>query len=733
MLETTAAMSVVGIDLGAQSTKIGVARNKGIDIITNEVSNRATPSLVGFGPKSRYLGEAAKTQEISNLKNTVGSLKRLAGRSLRDPDMLIEQDYITAQLVDINGQVGAEVTYMGKKEQFTATQLIAMFLSKIKATAGAELRLPISDVVINVPAWFTDVQRRALLDASEIAGLKCLRLINDTTAIALGYGITKLDLPEADQKPRRVVFVDIGHSDYTCSIVEFKRGELSVKATTFDRHFGGRNFDKALVDHFAAEFKEKFKIDIKSNAKALTRVATAAEKLKKILSANAQAPLNIESLMDDKDVRAVLKREELEELVKPLLERVTAPLEQALAEAKLKIEDIDAVEMVGGCTRVPAVKERISKFFGKNLSFTLNQDEAIARGCAFSCAILSPVFRVRDFSVHDIVSYPIEFTWEQSPDIPDEDTSLTVFNKGNVMPSTKILTFYRKQPFDLEARYAKPELLPGKVNPWIGRFSVKGVKADSKDDFMICKLKARLNLHGVLNVESGYYVEDVEIEEPVPEEKEGEKKDADAMETDAPNGSAEPKPKVRKIKKQVRKGELQLVAGTASLDQATKESLAEKENAMFMEDKLVADTEDKKNELEAFIYELRGKIDDQYAEFASDEEKEKVKAKLESVEDWLYDEGEDTTKAAYVAKMDEIRFVAGPIIQRYQDKLEEERQAVLKAQEEAAAKKRAEAEAKKKAEEEAKKSTEPKIPEDTEMTDADGEAVKPDSVEEPTK
>ena len=596
------------------------------------VLTQPSRSLVGFGPKSRYLGEAAKTQEISNLKNTVSSLKRLAGRSLKDPDVVIEQEYITAPLVDINGQVGAEVTYMGKKEQFTATQLVAMFLSRIKATAGAELKLPISDVVINVPAWFTDIQRRALLDASEIAGLKCLRLINDTTAIALGYGITKLDLPDADQKPRRIAFVDIGYSDYTCSIVEFKKGELSVKATTYDRHFGGRNFDKALVDHFAAEFKEKFKIDIKTNAKALTRVTSAAEKLKKVLSANAQAPLNIESLMDDKDVRAVLKRDDLEELVKPLLERVTAPLEQALAEAKLKVEDIDAVEMVGGCTRVPSVKERISKFFNKTLSFTLNQDEAIARGCAFSCAILSPVFRVRDFSVHDIVSYPIEFTWEQSPDIPDEDTSLTVFNKGNVMPSTKILTFYRKQPFDLEARYAKPELLPGKVNPWIGRFSVKGVKADSKDDFMICKLKARLNLHGVLNVESGYYVEDVEIEEPVPEEKEGEKKDVDAMETDQPNGSAEPKPKVRKIKKQVRKGELPLSAGTASLDQASKDDFAEKENAMFMEDKLVADTEDKKNELEAFIYELRGKIDEQYADFANAEEKEKVKAKLESSE-----------------------------------------------------------------------------------------------------
>lgn len=570
-----------------------------------------------------------------------------------------------------------------------------MFLSKVKSTASAELRLPVSDIVISVPPWFTDVQRRSIMDASEIAGLKCLRLINDTTATALGYGITKLDLPTAEEKPRRVAFVDIGHSNYTCSIVEFKKGELAVRATSYDRHFGGRNFDKALVDHFAKEFKEKYKIDINTNPKALVRVATAAEKMKKILSANAQAPMNIESLMNDVDVSGMLKREDLELLVKPLLDRATVPLEQALAEAKLRPEDIDAVEMVGGCTRVPSLKEKISQFFGKPLSFTLNQDEAVARGCAFSCAILSPIFRVRDFSVHDIVNYPIEFNWEQSPDIPDEDTSLTVFNKGNVMPSTKILTFYRKQPFDLEAKYAKPEMLPGKMDPWIGKFSVKGVKADSKDDFMICKLKARLNLHGILNVESGYYVEDVEVEEPIPEEKEGEKKDGDvcsyfhsdlhmsgppsaafsisesveeiavssphwkrriacqetrtglkrtasghiplthldqAMDTDAPNGSAEQKPKTRKVKKQVRKGDLPLVAGTSSLDQATKDAAADRENAMFMEDKLVADTEDKKNELEGYIYELRGKIDDQYSEFASEEEKEKLKAKLEQTE-----------------------------------------------------------------------------------------------------
>ena len=593
----------------------------------------------------------------------MGSLKRLAGRALNDPDVQLEQDYVSAPLVDIKGQVGAEVTYLGKKERYTATQLVSMFLSRVKATASAELKLPVSDLVMSVPAWFTDIQRRSLMDAAEIAGLKLLRLMNDTTAAALGYGITKLDLPTAEEKPRRVAFIDIGHSNYTCSIVEFRKGELIVKSTAYDRHFGGRDFDKALVDHFAKEFKGKYKIDIKTNGKAMVRVHGAAEKLKKILSANQQAPLNIESLMNDVDVATMLKREELEALVEPLLKRVHIPLEQALAEAKLSVDDIDIVELVGGCTRVPALKERIQKFFGKPLSFTLNQDEAIARGCAFSCAILSPVFRVRDFAIHDVVNYPIEFTWEKSPDIPDEDTSLTVFNRNGVMPSTKILTFYRKEDFNLEAKYSQPELLPGKINPWIGRFTVKGVKADLKDDFMICKLKARLNLHGILNVEQGYYVEDVEVEEPIPEDKDAEKKDPDvsvsvpltptptpveasgedgpatkrprmgldlltslkAMETDAP-------PKTRKVKKQVRKGDLPISAGTSSLDEASKQTAAEAEANMIMEDKLVADTEEKKNELETYIYEMRNKIDDQYAEFASEDEKSKLKAKLEASE-----------------------------------------------------------------------------------------------------
>ncbi|KAM4064737.1 hsp70 protein [Hirsutella rhossiliensis] len=722
-------MSVVGVDFGTLKTVVAVARNRGVDVITNEVSNRATPSLVGFGPKSRYLGEAAKTQEISNLKNTVGCLKRLAGRSFNDPDVQVEQQYMTAPLVDINGQVGAEVSYLGNKERFTATQLVAMYLSKIKQTAANELKLPVSDLCMSVPAWFTDVQRRALLDAAEIAGLKLLRLMNDTTAAALGWGITKLDLPGPEERPRRVCFVDVGHSNYTCSVVEFKKGELAVKATAWDRHFGGRDFDKALVDHLAKEFKGKYQVDIYTHGRAMARTIAAAERTKKILSANQQAPVNIESLMNDVDASAMVTRQEFEAMIEPLLKRVHMPLEQALAQAELSKEDIDVVEIVGAGSRVPALKDRIQAFFEKPLSFTMNADEAIARGCAFSCAILSPAFRVRDFSVQDIISYPIEFAWEKAPDIPDEDTSLTVFNKGNVLPSTKILTFYRKQPYDLEARFAHPEELPGKMNPWIGRFSVKGVKVEGEDDFMICKLKARVNIHGVLNVESGYYVEDQEVDEEIKDEEpkgDGEKKDVDAMESDSKEAPAK---KTRRVKKQVRKGDLPISSGTSSLDATAKSALMEKESGMVMEDKLVADTEEKKNELETYIYDLRAKLDDQYAEFASEEEKSTIKQKLEAAEDWLYDEGDDASKGVYVAKLEELRGMAGPIVQRHFEKVEAERRAVQeRVDAEQAAKRAAEEEARKAAE--AEKAAQ-QGGSDQEMKDADAPQADSEEANDP--
>lgn len=637
-------MSVVGVDFGTLHSKIGVARNRGIDIIANEVSNRATPSLVAFGPKQRSIGESAKTQETSNFKNTIGSLKRLIGRTLQDQDVEVEKKFLNATLVDVEGTVGVEVTYRGEKQIFSATQLVAMYFGKLRDITANELKTAVSDLVIAVPGWYTDIQRRAMLDAAQIAGLNALRLINDATAVALGYGITKLDLPEPEN-PRHVMFVDVGHSSMSVSVIAFSKGQLSVKAAAYDRHLGGRDIDYALIQYFAAEFNAKYHIDVLSNPKATFRLLVGCEKLKKILSANHEAPLNVESLMNDIDASSKLNRETYEGLISGVLDRIAMPLQQALAESQLSIDDIDTVELVGGTTRIPAVRARIQAALGgKVLSTTLNQDEAIARGATFAAAFQSPTFRVREFHVHDINQYPIKVSWERSATDPDDDTELVVFPRGNGIPSTKILTFYRKEPFEIDAEYVEPATLPGGINPSIARFTAQAVPPAPNGDLTCVKLKTRLNLHGIMSFENVYTEELEEREE--------------TMEVD---GEA---PK----KKRVVKKEIPFSTRTSSLDPSFVEKLKELEAGMHAADKLVMDTEDRKNALEEYVYDMRAKLDERYSSFAQAAEKEKLNGMFLEAEDWLYsDEGEDATKSAYVAKLDALKAVGDAIVARYRE------------------------------------------------------------------
>ncbi|KAK0539321.1 adenyl-nucleotide exchange factor sse1 [Tilletia horrida] len=657
-------MSVVGFDVGSSNSLIGIARARGIDIIANEVSNRQTPSLVSFGQKARAIGEPAATMQTSNFKNTIGSLKRLLGRTSKDTEILeVEKKFINAELVDVKGEVGVNVRFQNEQQTFSATQLMGMYLGKLRDTASRELGgAAVSDVVISVPNWYTDAQRRAMLDAADIAGLNPLRLLNDTTATALGYGITKTDLPEADN-PRYVVFCDFGHSSFQVAVVAFAKGQLTVLGTSHDRNLGGRNIDIALLNHFAEEFKGKYKIDVLSNPKAIFRLAAGCERLKKVLSANAVAPLNVESIMNDVDAASQLKREELEQLIAPVLERVQAPLAAALEQSGLTKDQIHSVEMVGGSSRVPAFKERVSAFFGKPLSFTLNQDEAVARGCTLSCAMLSPVFRVREFAIHDSTPYAIKVTWDKAEDVPDEETELVVFQPNNPIPSTKILTFYRKAEFELEAHYADPAQIPTGINPWLGKFTVKGVKPTAEGDHSIVKVKARLNQHGILNFESAYLVEEVEKEEEVPVV------DAGAMDTG--DDAAPPKTEKKKVKKLQRKADLPTVSGMNQRDASIVSSYKEVEGQLYANDKLVLDTEDRKNALEEYIYDERSKLEDRFAPFVQSSEKEKIIAALTAAEDWLYsDEGEDATKSAYVEKLEGLLKLGNPITARWSESIE---------------------------------------------------------------
>lgn len=571
------------------------------------------------------MGESAKTQEISNFKNTVNSLKRLIGKKLTDPDVEFEKAFLNCELVEQDGTIAAKVNYLGEEKVFTLTQLTAMFLGKLKEITAMETKANVSDVVISVPGYFDDFQRRALLDASEIAGLNCLKLMNELTASALGYGITKTDLPE--DKPRNVCFVDIGHSSYSVAVVSFLKGKLEVKSSAFDKHFGGRNFDEAIVNYCIEESKSKYKLDIRSNVKAMFRLRLAAEKTKKILSANVNSSLNVESIMNDMDISFMVSRNQFEEWCEPLLSRVHVPLEEAIQKAGMTVADIDSIEIVGGTTRIPAVKERLAKFFGKELSTTLNQDEAVARGCALQCAVISPAFKVRDFSVMDAAPYSVKMAYDPIPEQP-EDCGLEVFGVNSAIPCTKLVTFERRESFEVKMEYEDGRQ--------VGRYVVKNVTS-LDGNLVTVKVKARMNPHGIVGVEGAYILQ--------------------KSESNAEEGKEAKEEKV--------KVELPIESENGSLSKNVLITYSESESKMIAADKLVSDTLERKNALEEYIYDLRTKIQGTFTDFVEKGEAEKIEKKLMEMEDWLYGEGEDTTKSVYVGKLEELHKLGDPIKQRH--------------------------------------------------------------------
>ncbi|XP_057772766.1 heat shock 70 kDa protein 14-like [Salvia miltiorrhiza] len=695
-------MSVVGFDFGNESCVVAVARQRGIDVVLNDESKRETPALVCFGDKQRFLGTAGAASSLMNPKNTISQIKRLIGRQFSDPEL--QRDLKSLPFSVTEGPDGyplIHARYLGESKAFTPTQVLGMLFSNLKSIAEKNLNAAVVDCCIGIPVYFTDLQRRAVIDAATIAGLHPLRLIHETAATALAYGIYKTDLPE--NEPMNVAFVDAGHASMQVCIAAFKKGQLKILAHSFDRSLGGRDFDEALFQHFAAKFKDEYKIDVYQNAKACLRLRAGCEKLKKVLSANPEAPLNIECLMDDKDVRGYIKREEFEQISVPILERVKKPLEKALADAGLTIENIHSVEVVGSGSRVPAMIKILTEFFRMEPRRTMNASECVAKGCALQCAILSPTFKVREFQVNECFPFPISLTWKapagDTQNGGDNVQSTVVFPKGNPIPSMKALTFYRSETFTLDVQYADVSELqaPAKISHYtIGPFqSTNGEKAK-------LKVKVRLNLHGIVSVESATLLEEEEVEVPVSKESEKEpaKMETDELPADpappsaadvnmqdskaevpvAENGvpESEDKPvqmetdvKVEAPKKKVNKKTVpvsEVVFGALAASDVQK--AVEKEFEMALQDRVMEETKDKKNAVESYVYDMRNKLHDKYHDFVTDPEREQLITRLQEVEDWLYEDGEDETKGVYVAKLEELKKQGDPIEERYKEHTE---------------------------------------------------------------
>ncbi|XP_028406381.1 97 kDa heat shock protein-like [Dendronephthya gigantea] len=726
-------MSVVGFDVGNQSCFIAVARGGGIETIANEYSDRRTPSYVSFGEKQRYLGVSAKNQERTNVRNTVSQFKRLIGKKFSDADIQheLKTRMIPYTIVEQpDGKIGIKVQCLGQESIFSPEQVMAMLLTYLKTTAENVISTKVADCVISVPCYYTDQQRRAMLDAAHTASLNCLRIMNDTTAVALAYGIYKQDLPEENAKSRNVAFIDFGHASLQTSIAAFNKGKLKILSTASDSSLGGRDFDEKLVEHFCDDFKTRYKIDVKGNKKAYLRLEAECEKLKKVMSSNSvEIPMAIDNFVDDKDVVGRMKRETFEEMCKPLFIRVENCLKQLLQRSGLKKEDVDAVEIVGGSSRIPAVKNRIRDVFNKETSTTLNTDEAVSRGCSLQCAMLSPAFRVRDFNVQDVSSYPIKLTWDS---VGGEDSgSMDVCDDGHAFPFLKQLTFYRREAFDLSAFYLR-ENSPA----LIGRFSVKNVTPTKDGESSKIKVKIRMDIHGIFYVSKAQMIEKIPSDDeaacepmetqPVAETENPEKNVTDAAEDgvkNGPQGEDEPdvkkedtrqpmdtdeglkdpapntdntdqgepmsentteqatngaekqetpkkqeEPKSSKKKKPTTKTvDLQVEHFVSSLSQVDLNKVVERENELISRDRQENDRIHAMNALEEYVLQTRSKLYSEYETFVTDEDRGSFVTKLDDAEEWLYDEGEDQIKSVYQGKLDSLKKIGDPINLRFDE------------------------------------------------------------------
>ncbi|XP_045833953.1 heat shock protein 105 kDa isoform X1 [Meles meles] len=665
-------MSVVGLDVGSQSCYIAVARAGGIETIANEFSDRCTPSVISFGSKNRTIGVAAKNQQITHANNTVSNFKRFHGRAFSDPFIQKEKENLSYDLVPMkNGGVGIKVMYMDEEHLFSVEQITAMLLTKLKETAENNLKKPVTDCVISVPSFFTDAERRSVLDAAQIVGLNCLRLMNDMTAVALNYGIYKQDLPGLDEKPRIVVFVDMGHSAFQVSACAFNKGKLKVLGTAFDPFLGGKNFDEKLVEHFCAEFKTKYKLDAKSKIRALLRLYQECEKLKKLMSSNStDLPLNIECFMNDKDVSGKMNRAQFEELCADLLQKIEVPLHSLMEQTQLRVEDVSAVEIVGGTTRIPAVKEKIARFFGKDISTTLNADEAVARGCALQCAILSPAFKVREFSITDAVPFAISLVWNH--DSEDTEGVHEVFSRNHAAPFSKVLTFLRRGPFELEAFYSDPQGVPY-PEAKIGRFIVQNVSAQKDGEKSRVKVKVRVNTHGIFTISTASMVEKIPTEENEGSSIEADmecpnQRPAENSDTDANEKKVDQPPEAKKPKIKVVNVELPIEANLVwQLGKDLLNMYIETEGKMIMQDKLEKERNDAKNAVEEYVYEFRDKLCGPYEKFICEQDHQNFLRLLTETENWLYEEGEDQAKQAYVDKLEELMKIGTPVKLRFQE------------------------------------------------------------------
>uniref|UniRef100_A0A674IYT5 Hypoxia up-regulated protein 1 n=1 Tax=Terrapene triunguis TaxID=2587831 RepID=A0A674IYT5_9SAUR len=703
------ALAVMSVDLGSESMKIAIVKpGVPMEIVLNKESQRKTPVTVALKENERLFGDSAMGMSIKNPKIALRYFQDLLGKHIDNPQVTLYRWRFPQHELVKDERRQTVIFKLSHEMQYSPEEILGMVLNYSRGLAEEFAEQPVKDAVITVPVYFNQAERRAVLHAAQMADLKVLQLINDNTAVALNYGVFRRK--DINATAQNIMFYDMGAGSTVCTIVTYQtvktkdsgtQPQLQIRGVGFDRTLGGLEMEHRLRDYLVKLFnKQQPSKDVRQNLRAMAKLLKEANRLKTILSANADHVAQIEGLLDDMDFRAKVSRQEFEDLCSDLFQRVPGPVLQALSSAEMNLDEIDQVILVGGATRVPKVQETLLKAVGKDeLGKNINADEAAAMGAVYQAAALSKAFKVKPFIVRDAAIFPIQVEFTREVEEEDKSKSLKhnkriLFQRMSPYPQRKVITFNRyTDDFEFYVNYGDLAFLSqddlqafGSLNLTTVRLRGVGDSFRKHSDYESKGIKAHFNMDesGVLSldrVESVFetvvedkpeeestltskYTEEEESQTEAGKEEQGEKQDQKEGEGTVSEEQGEEKQQPSPMQDKT-----ETVPPEAERQEEKEEGEKTASQDLTVRDLEKEEREKSANSLEAFIFETQDKLyQEEYQFVSTEEQREEISRKLSEASNWMEEEGYRATTKELKEKLSELKKLCRSLFFRVEER-----------------------------------------------------------------